>query len=222
MLPGVRNLLINRDSFALAHDMPGKYVGAKAHANLADALLSPDMLSHPTWPWFVAYARKSHAAGKRLFITTENLSVVPSVPNLRRLLSTLSAGIGYRVRVVVIHRRLFDKLPSVHSELYMAEYRPILAVREYLPIVVRAQAAPTGRRSSAAPALLLHAAPAQPFAARGRRRRLRVGLDRSTRCAREQPVLPDRSAAKPVRGAWCGGGVRDEHSPTAGGRVAHG
>lgn len=39
------------------------------------------------------------------------------------------------MRVIVIHRRLYIKLPSVHSELYMADTRPIVDPHAFLPIV---------------------------------------------------------------------------------------
>lgn len=130
--PAVRALLEKRDGIALAREMPGSYFGAKVHANLAAALLSTDMDSHPSWRWYCQYARSAYAQKLRLFITTENLSVVPNVANLRRLVSMLSE-IGFRVRVVIIHRRLFEKLPSVHSELYMGTI--VKRVDEYLPFV---------------------------------------------------------------------------------------
>ncbi|KAJ1628164.1 hypothetical protein T492DRAFT_841778 [Pavlovales sp. CCMP2436] len=136
MQPFVRNSLEEHDGFARTiRGIPGRFQGAKAHANLADALMSLDMDTHPAWAWFLAYAKKAATEGRHIFVSSENLSVVPSETNLRRLVALLADDLGFHVRVVICYRWLFDKLPSVHSELYMAEYRPVTKVRDYRPIV---------------------------------------------------------------------------------------
>lgn len=133
--PVLRRALAELDNISLAREMPGRFIGAKAHANLGDALMSADVRAHPTWRWLVRYARAAFAARRRLLVSTESLSSVTNQTSLRILVATLANRIGFRVRVVVIHRRLPHKLPSVHSELFMNPAAPVRAVAAYLPFV---------------------------------------------------------------------------------------
>lgn len=135
MQPVIHRALAERDNISLAREMPGRFIRAKAHANLGDALMSSDVRSHPTWRWFVPYARAAFAERRRLLISTESLSSITNQTSLRILVATLADRIGFRVRVVVIHRRLHHKLPSVHSELFMNAATPVQTVGAYLPFV---------------------------------------------------------------------------------------
>ena len=105
-------------------------------ANLAGALLEPDTLSQPAWVWFVAWARGALARGKRLFLSSENFASVAALPAKTQLLISTLRMIGFgKLRVVIVHRRCYEKLQSEHSEQFLADYRTRADVSEYLPIV---------------------------------------------------------------------------------------
>jgi hypothetical protein len=136
--------------YASTDKIPGVNIRSKNHANLAAALRLPNMTASPAWIWFAAYARQTFAAGKGLIISSEDLSAVHyfNRTNLAAFMKMLTEEVGFRVRVVVVHRRLYEKLPSVHSELYLAAYRAIIDPTKYLGIVdwlARADAAVRSR-----------------------------------------------------------------------------
>jgi hypothetical protein len=142
---------LERERYAIPNKLPGSFWGSKNHANLAAAMLLPNMtamMAHPAWHGFKAFARRAFAAGNDLFISSENLSVIVVRAHLVAFMKMLTEQLGFRVRVVVVHRRLYEKLPSVHSELYMADYRPVIDPTKYLGIVdwlARADAAVRSR-----------------------------------------------------------------------------
>jgi hypothetical protein len=78
----LRDSLIKRDGFHVPLKIPGRFGGHKTHANIADALLSSNATSHPAWPHFLAHASSAARAGRRLFISSENLSVIGNKGNL--------------------------------------------------------------------------------------------------------------------------------------------
>jgi hypothetical protein len=127
--------LLRRDNYAVPRKFPGAHPGPKNHANLVLALRSSNMTAHPTWVWFEAYVRRAFAAGKHLLLSSENLSTLDVPGRLEALVKMLRTDVGFRVRVVVVYRRLFDKLPSLHSELFMSDVRPILEPAKYFPFL---------------------------------------------------------------------------------------
>jgi hypothetical protein len=102
--------------------VPGVFTQwTKTHANLGLALLAPSLREEKTWRWFVAKmpkVRRSRRAGQTLLISTEVLSVI-SEERTRLLTATLRGELDFKVAVVMVYRRLYEKLPSVHSELFM-------------------------------------------------------------------------------------------------------
>lgn len=108
----------------------------KRAANLAAALIAPDTLSQPAWAWFVAYARKVRASRQRLLLSSENFASLKPLPHKSQLLASTLRALGFgKLRVVIIYRRLYEKLQSEHSEQYLADYRARVNVSEYEPIV---------------------------------------------------------------------------------------
>lgn len=126
-------MLERRDGFAIPRHLPGSFTRHKNHANVAWALRhrEPAEMEHDEeWLAFVRAARAVSGAGSRLLLTAEALSTVHAA-GARLLTSTLFAAGFPLIRVVVVHRRLYDKLASVHSQRYM---NVDLNVSQYLPI----------------------------------------------------------------------------------------
>lgn len=82
------------------------------------------------------HARKAFQNRKRLLLASENFASLNPLPDKTQLLASTLRTIGFsRLRVILIHRRLYEKLQSEHSEQYLADYRARVNVSEYLPIV---------------------------------------------------------------------------------------
>ncbi|KAJ1635913.1 hypothetical protein T492DRAFT_902151 [Pavlovales sp. CCMP2436] len=115
----LRHNLSKADGVAILK-VPGEHImWTKTHANLGLALLAPDLREQKTWRWFLAKLPKVRARrlGAKILISTEVLSVI-SEERTRLLTSTLH-NLDFKVTVVMVYRRLYEKLPSVHSELFM-------------------------------------------------------------------------------------------------------
>jgi len=102
-----------------------------AYARAAFALRTAARLgaSEP-WRWLVEHIRSAAAAGKRLVITAEGLSLLRG--SRAGIVPRVLLSAGYAPKVVIVYRRLFERIPSWHSERWLKHAVP---VRRYAPIV---------------------------------------------------------------------------------------
>jgi hypothetical protein len=120
----VRKLLERNDNFAIPTMVPSTFRGAKSHANFIAALVSDYPTAHESWAWLLQFARDAFIQGRRLLLAAENFASIFRLPERIELLIKALREVGYRtVRVVVTHRRVYEKLQSEHSEQFMAEHR---------------------------------------------------------------------------------------------------
>ncbi|KAG8457921.1 hypothetical protein KFE25_011987 [Diacronema lutheri] len=132
LLRTLRSRLERDDGLTIPIDLPGSYRRHKNHANLAVALHQrarrPE--EHEAWLAFVRAAQTARASGSNLVISSEGLATIHA--SRAALLTSALGQLGFaRVRIVIVHRRLYDKLASVHSQMFMridknvSDYQPI-------------------------------------------------------------------------------------------------
>lgn len=127
-----RERLHCRDGFVIPSELPGEQAGCKNHANIAFALLSASkpVENSSTWISFVNAVQAARANQSRLLVSAEDLCRLDSSRAQLFVSTLLKAGFA-AVRVIIVYRRLYDKLASLHSERCMGSP---LAVSEYVPI----------------------------------------------------------------------------------------
>lgn len=127
-----RAALERLDAVSVPASLPGLRGRHKNHGNLADALMSDRPAAQPAWLAFARAARAAAAAGGRVLLSSEGLCALGAA-QARLLVSSALGPLGFRaVRVIVVHRALYAKLASVHSQAFMrADLR---AVADYATI----------------------------------------------------------------------------------------
>jgi len=110
--------LIQADGYLVADDCPGPVPAhtAKNGVNFAFAARNSSGFECAQCRWLVRAAEQAAAAAQHLFYTSEELSLANT--HVIAHVSAALRGAGYAVRFVVVYRRLHDRLPSEHREVY--------------------------------------------------------------------------------------------------------
>ncbi|KAG8462580.1 hypothetical protein KFE25_010405 [Diacronema lutheri] len=126
-----RLLLERLDDFFIPRGLPGAHARHKSHGNLADALRADRPTEQPAWRAFAGPAREAASRGRRLLLSSEGFCALQ--PRQAALLASSLRALGFgALRVVIVHRRLYDKLASLHSQAFMRADLPRVA--DYEPI----------------------------------------------------------------------------------------
>lgn len=99
-------------------------------AHAAFVLRQPDDVhGNERWTWLLRHVSNAASERRRVVITAEGLSLLE--PSRANMVPRLLARHGYVPTVVICYRRLYERLPSWHSERWLKHDVP---VHRYLPI----------------------------------------------------------------------------------------
>jgi hypothetical protein len=103
----------------------------QTYSRLAQVLRSEsNIAANAHWRAFEAFARHAAGSGRRLLVSAEGLSFM--LGQRAAVLPKFLASIGYKVKIVLVYRRLSERLPSMHSERML---KRDVAAKSYLPFV---------------------------------------------------------------------------------------
>jgi hypothetical protein len=131
----LRRTLQRLDRIEITTVIPGDYHRHKNHANLAielRALTSCDRgeALNFTLAWARAVVERNPRS-PRIFLTAEDFSRTPA-SSIRLLMRSLRALGFAQTHVVIVYRRLFERLVSLHSEVFLGK---VLPTGGYAPLV---------------------------------------------------------------------------------------
>jgi hypothetical protein len=120
LLGALRAPLKSLDQIEVPAGIPGYHGGRKNHANIAMALMSyvPPANSTAAWRATMAQAGGAIAAGQSFLLSSEDFADV-SASQLDLLMGSFRRLGFARTAVIVVYRRLYDRLLSWHSQLFL-------------------------------------------------------------------------------------------------------
>jgi hypothetical protein len=124
----LRQTLQKLDHIKTTTGIPGAHHGFKNHANLANELRTlPSRDGGKALNFTLAWARgvlkRNPRSPSRIFLTAEDFSRTPA-SSIRLLMRSLRALGFARSHVVIVYRRLFERLVSLHSETFLGRALP--------------------------------------------------------------------------------------------------
>jgi hypothetical protein len=142
LLQTLRGVLESHDHFVVPTELPGTHRGHKSHSNLVRVFnarrhgrtTAADMAeSTRTLRVFTDAARAAHRAGSSLLLSAEGLGAFHR--DEAAALMSMLGGLGFhKTRMLMVYRRLYQRLPSLHGTIFTTSRRDPLT-SDYMPMV---------------------------------------------------------------------------------------